>query len=244
MIKINNIEFRKNDKLIIDSFSHTFEEGKINFIIGENGVGKTTLLNILAGVFDSSGEKETKDGNISTENHQYKEKLGFLMETPFFYDNLTPDEFIDLVLSLRKKEVAQDEKQRWYELFNMKDFVDLPINSLSKGAKQKTAIISTLIHNPKFILMDEPVNGLDPVGVKILKEILIAEKKKNNTIIVSTHILEIAEKLADEVLVMKDGKKIASGNISELKKNADEELEDIFLRLTDNHDYERVLSLI
>ncbi|PLX19565.1 MAG: 3-dehydroquinate dehydratase [Candidatus Muiribacterium halophilum] len=244
MIKINNIEFCKNNKIIIDSLTHTFEKGKINFIIGENGVGKTTLLNILGGVFDSTGVKSTDYGDICTENHQYKAELGFLMETPFFYYNLTSDEFIDLVLSLRKKEVSSDEKKRWYELFKMIDFTNIPISSLSKGARQKTAIISTLIHDPEYILMDEPVNGLDPVGVKILKEILVAEKKKNKTIIVSTHILEIAEKLADDVLVIKDGKKIASGNISDLRKNADEELEDIFLRLTENHDYEKVLSLI
>jgi len=244
MIKVKDLDFTSENKKILDSFSYTFPDECINFVIGENGAGKTTLLNVLAGVLDSGGEKATDIGNITTDNHEYKKKMGFLMENPFFYEDLTPDEFIRLILSLRKISAEQTDLQRWYDLFNLNGLMHSPIRSLSKGAKQKTAIVGSLVHNPQYILMDEPVNGLDPVGVRILKEILIAEKKKGRTIIVSTHILEIAEKLADNVVVMKEGRMIASGSIKELRKKNDEELEDIFLRLTGNHDYEKVLDLI
>ncbi|MFA5479447.1 MAG: ABC transporter ATP-binding protein [Candidatus Muiribacteriota bacterium] len=246
MIKIQNLNFKRDGKEILKNISLKLTPGKITALIGENGAGKTTLLKTIDGVFPpTSGEIIWDSLKLPGNEIEFKQKSALLFENPFFYESLTGYEFIKLVSGLRKFNFTDERIQKFASLFNFKDYLDKPVSDLPKGIRQKMAITSVLFQEPDLILLDEPVNGLDPVGVKILKEVLISEKNKGKTILVSTHILEIAEKIADNIIVLHHGEVIKQGEIEKIKsENNEKVLEDLFINLTGGEKYKELLKLI
>ncbi|MCK9225842.1 MAG: ABC transporter ATP-binding protein, partial [Candidatus Muirbacterium halophilum] len=178
MIKVDKVSFSVNDKELLHNISVEIPSSEITVLIGENGSGKSSFLKLISGVWETKiGDIHYSDVDFKENMNKVKEQTGFLFENPFFYESLCGEEFIKLVCNLRKNKFNKDKFNNFVELFQIEKFVDIPVFELPKGVKQKFGIISVLMHNPKYILLDEPMNGLDPVSVKILKEILINEKK-------------------------------------------------------------------
>lgn len=219
----------------INDISFELTEGKIIGLIGPNGAGKTTTLKCIAGLL------KVTEGSISVVGKSIKDKsarssIAYIPETPDIYSMLTVWEhlkFIALAYNLKNWEThAKELLQR----FDLEDKRNELCKNLSKGMTQKVSICSNLLHNPQVILVDEPMIGLDPKAIRELKDALRTLKEEGKTILISTHLLDNAENLCDEVIVMKKGSIIAKGSIEELRKdfNADEDesLEDLFLEVT------------
>ncbi|MGM0607697.1 MAG: ABC transporter ATP-binding protein [Candidatus Muiribacteriota bacterium] len=246
MLKVKNLNLSRENKEILKNINVEFQPGKITAVIGENGSGKTTLLKTLTGIWPpASGEIKWQDLILPGNEVEFKKQSGLLFENPFFYESLTGREFIKILCGLRKIEFNEKNIEKFISIFSLEDYINTPVNELPKGVKQKFAIISVLFHDPSIILLDEPVNGLDPVSVKILKELLVNSKNQGKTVVICTHILELAEKLADNIVVLHEGEIIYSDSLKNLQStNENKMLEEIFIKLTGGEKYKKLLSLI
>lgn len=246
MITTKDLKLTVNGNIVLENFNVEIPSSEITVLIGENGSGKSSFLKLVSGVWNNySGNISYSEMDFKDNMLKLKEETGFLFEIPFFYESLSGEEFIRLVCNLRKHSFDEERFRKFIDLFQIGKFVEIPVFELPKGVRQKFGIISVLMHDPKYILLDEPMNGLDPVSVRILKEILVNEKKKGKIIILSTHILEVAEKIGDRVIIIDKGNVIFSGTISDLKKEQKNNiLEDIFINLTGGEKYRELLSLI
>lgn len=226
-------KFGKN--IAVDGVSFSLPEGSIIGLIGPNGAGKTTTIKCIAGLLRKT-EGQVKIMGFDSNDQISKFNLGYIPETPDIYTMLTVWEhlkFIALAFKLEEWEIRAEELLRKFDLIDKKDELG---KNLSKGMTQKVSICCNLLHNPKVLLVDEPMIGLDPKAIRELKNIFIELRAENTTILISTHLLDNAEDLCDGVVVMKKGKVVAEGSIEELKHrlNASEDtsLEDLFLEVT------------
>lgn len=161
--------------------------------------------------------------------------MGYVPETPALYESLTPAEFFSFIGSIRRipKDVLQERVERLVNAFGIQEYMNQLIGTLSFGTKQKVSLISSLLHDPRVLILDEAMNGLDPKSARIFRELLLEFKKEGKVIVFSTHVLALAELICDRVGVMYNGNIIAEGSIEELKEMAKEKtLEDVFLKLT------------
>ncbi len=213
--------------------------GSIHCFVGPNGAGKTTILNILSGVIKpTSGTARILGYDVVKESQKAKLSIGYLPEEPAIYELLTVREFLELIgRAYVVPRVELDERiDRHLELFDLKQVEQTFCGALSHGLKQRVVVCSVLIHEPEVILLDEPFYGLDPASSRLFRESLEVRVKEGNTVVVSTHVLEVAEKFCDEVTVINEGRSVASGRPEELKVEARvgeyASLEDAFLALT------------
>ncbi|MCL4341734.1 MAG: ABC transporter ATP-binding protein [Candidatus Thermoplasmatota archaeon] len=220
-MEISNVSVRYGSNLAISDVNLTILGGKITALLGPNGSGKTTLLKTMVGLtLPDSGNVEIQDIGPASDNIKMKEISGFVAETPLIYESLTPLEMFEFVGSVRGIRGARLE-DRIYDLSealgligNLNDIT----GSLSFGTKQKVAIISALIHDPDILIMDESMNGLDPSSSIAIRNILREMSGRGKIIVVSTHMLEVADSFCDEVIILKAGKVAESGNIADLKE--------------------------
>lgn len=219
----------------VDGVSFSLPEGSIIGLIGPNGAGKTTIIKCIAGLLRKTQGKVTILG-FDSNDQKSKFNLGYIPETPDIYTMLTVWEhlkFIALAFKLEKWEEKAEALLKKFDLWDKRDELG---KSLSKGMMQKVSICCNLLHEPKVLLVDEPMIGLDPKAIKELKNIFLALRAENKTILISTHLLDNAENLCDGVVVVKKGKVVAEGSIEDLKRrlNASEDtsLEDLFLEVT------------
>lgn len=234
----------------VDSLDLEVKSGEIYGFLGPNGAGKTTTIRMLSGLLDASaGEAFICGYDISKEASQAKAMLAYVPDQPKLYGKLTAREFLQLVAALYRipKKVSQERSEQLLSMFGLAERADELLEGYSHGMRQKVVLAAALIHQPRVMLLDEPTVGLDPASARLLKDILQELAKQGAAVFVSTHILEIAERLCHRVGILKEGKLIAQGSPDELRKmvgHGDESLEDIFLELTGGQDtFELIKSL-
>ena len=206
--------------------------GEIYGFIGHNGAGKTTTLKACAGILNFEYGNILIDGiSIKEKPMECKKKMAYIPDNPDFNGFLTGAAYLNFIADIYKVplEIRNKRIEEFADKYGIIDDLGMPINSYSHGMRQKIAIISALIHEPKLILMDEPFVGLDPKASHTLKNQMREICDNGGAIFFSTHVLEVAEKLCDKVAIIKGGRLIASGTMAEVKGNLS--LEDAFLEL-------------
>ena len=250
MIIVKKVSKKINANVILENIDFEVEDNMILGLVGPNGAGKTTLLNIIAGIWrPDSGDVEIDGVSLTRGGDDIKGKIGYIPDTPFLYPRLTGREFLMFVGSLYKLD-EQKIKQKISELekaLELTFWLDEIMEGYPRGLRQKMTFAAMLLHSPKIIVLDEPLLNLDPKSSRLVKEYLLGLAKKGASILLSTHILEIAEKLCRRVVVIHKGKQIASGSLAELKAaagGASNNLEDLFLELTGGEKYTELLKYI
>ena len=232
MLVINHLTKSYDKVKAVDDLNLHIQKGEIYGFIGHNGAGKTTTLKSVAGILDFNEGEIYIDGMSIKENPlECKKKIAYIPDNPDLYDFMTGIQYLNFVADIFEVS-AEERKQKIEELastFELIDNLGQPITSYSHGMKQKLAIISAWIHNPKLIIMDEPFVGLDPKASHTLKEMMRDVCNNGGAIFFSTHVLEVAEKLCDKVAIIKNGKLVKSGTMDEVK--GDDSLEEVFLEL-------------
>ena len=219
-------------KKAADHISLTVEKGDIYGFIGHNGAGKSTTIRAIVGVLDFEEGEILIDGHsVKTEPMACKQITAYIPDNPDLYDNLTGIQYLNFVADVFGVSSAKREEniRKYADKLEITEALGDQIASYSHGMKQKLAIVSALIHEPKLLVLDEPFVGLDPKASFVLKEMMHELCQKGAAIFFSTHVLEVAEKLCNKVAIIKNGKIIASGSMEELTK--DHSLEEVFLEV-------------
>ncbi|CCZ31683.1 putative uncharacterized protein [Coprobacillus sp. CAG:183] len=223
-------------KKAVDNLSLEIENGHIYGFIGHNGAGKTTTLKSIAGIM------EFDQGNIYIDNKSIKEEplackkvMAYIPDNPDLYEYLTGIKYLNFIADVYGVSQAErtDRIKKYGDMFELTDSLGEPISAYSHGMKQKLAVISALIHEPKLIIMDEPFVGLDPKASHLLKGLMRDLCDRGGAIFFSTHVLEVAEKLCDKIAIIKAGKLVVSGNTQDVI--GDDSLEEVFLELEDDN---------
>ena len=234
MLVINHLTKSYGEVKAVDDLNLHIQKGEIYGFIGHNGAGKTTTLKSIVGILDFDEGDIYVDGKSVKENSfECKKDIAYIPDNPDLYDFMTGIQYLNFIADIFAVD-SESRKQiieKLAENFEIKDNLSQPITSYSHGMKQKLAIISAWVHNPKLIIMDEPFVGLDPKAAHILKEMMREVCDNGGAIFFSTHVLEVAEKLCDKVAIIKQGKLIKSGTMEEVK--GDESLENVFLELAE-----------
>ena len=234
MLKIAHLTKTFGEKKAVDDLSLEIAPGEIYGFIGHNGAGKTTTLKSVVGIqqFDAG---EITIGGISLKKDPLacKRQLAYIPDNPDLYDFMTGIKYLNFIADIFGVSASdrQERIRNYADLFELTDDLAQPIAAYSHGMKQKLAILSAWIHDPKLIIMDEPFVGLDPKASHLLKGMMREVCDQGGAIFFSTHVLEVAEKLCDKVAIIKGGKLIRSGTMEEVK--GDDSLEEVFLDLGD-----------
>lgn len=228
--------------VVVDHLNLQVKSGEIFGFLGPNGSGKTTTIRMLTGLLDpSQGEAYICGYDINKQSAQAKALMAYVPDQPKLYGKLTAREFLLLMADLYRmpKAVSRQRAEQLLAMFGLADRADELLEGYSHGMRQKVVLASALIHQPRVILLDEPTVGLDPASARLLKDVLQEMAKMGAAIFVSTHILEIAERMCHRVGILKEGRLIAQGSPEELRRavgHGEESLEDIFLELTGGHE--------
>ena len=232
MLRIENLTKTYGEKRAVDNLSLHIAPGEIYGFIGHNGAGKTTTLKAVVGILQfDKGEVFIKGESIRKNPLACKQKIAYIPDNPDLYEFMTGIKFLNFIADIFgvPEEKRQERIRKYADLFEMTENLAQPIASYSHGMKQKLAIISAWIHEPKLIIMDEPFVGLDPKAAHILKQMMRVICDEGGAIFFSTHVLEVAEKLCDKVAIIRNGQLIQSGTMQEVK--GDDSLEEVFLEL-------------
>lgn len=233
MLEIKN--FTKSyggGKKAADNINITINSGDICGFIGHNGAGKSTTIRAAVGVLDFTEGEILIDGHsVKKEPVKCKQITAYIPDNPDIYENLTGIEYLNFISDVFgiKGKLREERIRKYADIFGITDSLGDLIRSYSHGMRQKIAIISALIHEPKLLVLDEPFVGLDPKATFTLKEIMRDMCGKGSAVFFSTHVLDVAEKLCNRVVIIKEGRIIASGTMDELTK--DRSLEDVFLEV-------------
>ncbi|MGH2447498.1 MAG: ABC transporter ATP-binding protein [Chloroflexota bacterium] len=222
----------------VNNVSLAVQRGEIVGLLGPNGAGKTTTVNMCVGLLRPTAGQVLIDGiNVDQDPRAAKRLIGFLPDEPYLYDKLTGREFVTFMADLYGTTLdLANRRERLLAYFGLLDSADDLIAGYSHGMKQKAALCGVLIHEPQILLLDEPTVGLDPRSARLLKDTLRSLADAGRGIVLSTHILEIAQAICDRIAILDHGRIIAEGTMSELRQSvhasSGESLEDIFLQLT------------
>lgn len=235
MIEAINIVKYFDQKLVLNNVSFSVRQGEICGYIGPNGAGKTTTIKILTGIIKPTSGFAYIDGiNVVERADAVKKVIGYVPESGAVFETLTPAEFLTFV----GRVYQMDEENLRRKMFELMEIFEIyenrnePMSSFSKGMKQKVLLISALMHEPKVLFLDEPLNGLDASAIQVFKEIMKKFASEGKTIFYSSHLLDVIEKICDKLIVINRGKIVASGTIDEILKIAgSNNLGDAFARL-------------
>ncbi len=234
MLEIKGLTKCYGEKKAVDDLSLHIAPGTIYGFIGHNGAGKTTTLKACVGILDFDEGEILIDGvSVASDPIACKKKLAYIPDNPDLYDYMSGIKYLNFIADIFGVDsaVRSERIAKYAGLFELTDDLAQPIASYSHGMRQKLAIISAWLHDPKLIIMDEPFVGLDPKAAHILKGMMRQLCDEGGAIFFSTHVLEVAEKLCDQVAIIKGGKLIRAGTMSEVK--GDDSLEEVFLELED-----------
>ena len=197
--------------------SFAVERGDIFGFLGPNGAGKTTTIKMLTGLIAPTGGSATIFGEAVPSPHAMR-RVGFLPENPYIYPYLTPTEFVELCarLSGLSSRAARDRSRTVLDQVGILYAADRPVGRLSKGMLQRTGLAAALVADPELLILDEPMSGLDPVGRKEVRDLIVEERRRGRTIFFSTHILNDVETLCDRVTILRRGQVVVSGRLGEL----------------------------
>ena len=232
MLKIDHLTKTYGEKKAVDDLSLHIQPGELYGFIGHNGAGKTTTLKSVVGILQFDSGEITIDGvSVKADPITCKKNIAYIPDNPDLYDFMTGMQYLNFVCDIFgvAADVRQERIQALAEGFELTADLAQPISSYSHGMKQKLAIISAWIHEPKLIVMDEPFVGLDPKAAHLMKGMMREICDKGGAIFFSTHVLEVAERLCDKVAIIKGGRLVRSGTMEEVK--GDTSLESVFLEL-------------
>lgn len=232
MLKIEHLTKTYGEKKAVDDLSLEIRAGEICAFLGHNGAGKTTTLKICCGILRPDGGTVQVDGiSVADDPLEAKRRLAYLPDNPDLYEYMTGIQYLNFIADVFgvDADTRAGRIAAYSEKFALTADLAQPISAYSHGMKQKLAIISALLHDPKLILMDEPFVGLDPVAAHTLKQMMREFCEAGGAIFFSTHVLEVAEKLCDRVAIIRQGKLIRAGSMDEVK--GDGSLENVFLEL-------------
>lgn len=238
MLEIKNLTKKYGEKVAVDDLSLTVQNGQICAFIGHNGAGKTTTLKAIAGILNfEQGEIKIDGIDVKKNPMEAKRILAYLPDNPDLYEYLTGIEYLNFIANIFKMS-ENDRKQKieqYAKRIGIFDALQSQISSYSHGMKQKLALVSALIHSPRLLLLDEPFVGLDPISSHEMKLIMQEMAQNGATIFYSTHVLDVAEKICNQVAIIKQGKLVVFGKMEEVKGM--QSLENVFLELeNDKHD--------
>jgi ABC-2 type transport system ATP-binding protein len=238
-LDIELLSKRFGSTVAVDDLSLKIPRGELHALLGPNGAGKTTTLRIVAGLLrPDSGRVSIMGHDIAEDAMAAKRVLAFLPDDPLLYGKLTPVEYLEFVAGLWNIDPEKAESNavgllRWLDLFSRRDE---RIEGYSRGMRQKLALAGALIHDPDVMILDEPLTGLDAATARQVKDLLLERVRSGRTVILTTHILEVAERLAQRISIINRGQVIAEGTLEELRERAKQSgaatLEDVFLELT------------
>ena len=232
MLRIEHLTKTYGEKKAVDDLSLHIQAGEIYGFIGHNGAGKTTTLKSVAGILQFDGGEILVDGkSVRTQPLECKKEIAYIPDNPDLYEYMTGIKYLNFIADIFgvDAQTRQERIRKYADLFELTADLAQPIAAYSHGMKQKLAIISAWLHDPKLIIMDEPFVGLDPKAAHTLKGMMRELCDAGGAIFFSTHVLEVAEKLCDKVAIIKGGKLIRSGTMEEVK--GDDSLEEVFLEL-------------
>jgi ABC-2 type transport system ATP-binding protein len=238
MIELRAITKKYGDHPAVNNLSLNIPKGEIFGFIGPNGAGKTTTIKIMGGMLlPSSGSVKICGINMKAHPENAKRKIGFIPDRPYLYEKLTGMEFLQFtadLYSVNKNGFVQKAKEE-LKRFSLIDWADELIESYSHGMRQRLIFASALLHDPEVIIVDEPMVGLDPVAIMMVKDLFKRLSKKGATIFMSTHTLKVAEDICDRIGIIHRGRLIATGTTEDLQREAritDADLERVFLLMT------------
>ncbi len=238
MIELKNLTKMYGDLVAVDNLNLTIPEGEVFGFIGPNGAGKTTTIKMMGGILrPTSGSVKICGLDIATHPEEAKSKIGFIPDRPYVYEKLTGMEFLRFTADLYGVDEKRflEKAEEHLALFALSDWADELIEAYSHGMKQRLIMAAALLHDPRVIIVDEPMVGLDPLAIKMVKGLFRELGRQGVTIFMSTHTLVVAEEICDRVGVIRKGSIIAAGAVHELQKNlgvTDADLEAVFLNLT------------
>lgn len=250
MIRTEKLCKRFGALTAVDGLDLEVQPGELFGFLGPNGAGKTTTIRMLTGLLRPTAGRVFIGGyDVQREPVRAKAMLGYVPDEPVLYEKLTGREFLTFMADLYRVDGRRREKRisELLELFDLVDRADDLIQSYSRGMRQKIAVAGALVHDPRVLILDEPTVGLDPRSARVLKDILRALAARGVAVFMSTHVLEIAERMCTRVGIIDRGRLIACGTMGELRARAREAsatLEDIFLKLTGGTEYEEVIRLL
>ncbi|MET3558636.1 ABC-2 type transport system ATP-binding protein [Streptococcus rupicaprae] len=233
MIEFHGVTKVYDDKVALDQLNLTIKSGEIVGLIGHNGAGKSTTIKSLVSIINPTSGTITVDGlNLAENRLAIKKRIGYVADSPDLFLRLSADEFWDLIASSYGLSLEEKETQlnRFMDLFDLTENRYQTIESFSHGMRQKVFLIGALLPNPDIWVLDEPMTGLDPQAAFDLKGLMRQHADEGNTVIFSTHVLEVAEQICDRIAILKKGQLIYFGTIAELKAlHPDKPLETIYL---------------
>jgi ABC-2 type transport system ATP-binding protein len=249
LIETQHLIKRFGQKAAVNDISFTVNAGEIFGFLGPNGAGKTTTIKMIVGLLQpSAGMVKVAGYDVQTQPLQAKAASGFVPDTPNLYPKLTGKELLRFVGDLYEVDAVQvgRRSEELLKLFDLDEAANDPIDSYSHGMQQKTALAAALIHDPKVLVLDEPTVGLDPRSARLIKDMLRQLAERGAAVFLSTHILEIAERMCDRIGIINKGELIAVGSMEELRSlgKGETSLEDIFLSLTGGTEYAEIAEVL
>lgn len=237
MLHIENITKRYGDKAAVDHLSLDIAPGEICGFIGHNGAGKTTTIKICCGILQPDEGRVIVNGAcVQDDPIACKRVIAYIPDNPDLYEYMSGIQYLNFIADIFAVPKAEREERirRYADLFELTSDLAQPVSAYSHGMKQKLAVISALLHEPKLIIMDEPFVGLDPKAAHLLKQLMREHCDRGGAIFFSTHVLEVAEKLCDRVAIIRGGKLVTAGTMEAVR--GDSSLEDVFLELEEVSD--------
>jgi ABC-2 type transport system ATP-binding protein len=246
VIEIENLQMCFGSKKVLKGISLEVYPGQIIGYIGPNGAGKSTTIKIMLGLLEGyTGNIRIFGNELLKDTIEYKRRIGYVPESAEMYDTLTAREYLMFIGDLYGKDSKQVEKKvaKLMKILGIEEVIDARISSYSKGMKQKVMIISSLLHNPDILFLDEPLSGLDANSVILVKELLAALAKQGKTIFYSSHIMDVVEKISNRIILLRDGEILADGSFEELRRQSqDKSLEQIFNQLTGFNEHQSIVE--
>ena len=249
LIETQHLVKRYGDKIAVDDLSIQVHGGEVFGFLGPNGAGKTTTIKVIVGLLQpTSGKVQVAGYDVQEQPLQAKARCGYVPDEPNLYRKLSAREFLHVVGDLYEMDRQQTDRRidELLRLFDLTAAGDDLIDSYSHGMRQKTALAAALMHDPQVLVLDEPTVGLDPKSARLIKDILRQMADRGAAVMLSTHILEIAERMCDRIGIIDHGKLVAVGTMSELRglgKGATN-LEDVFLGLTGGAEYAEIAEVL
>jgi ABC-2 type transport system ATP-binding protein len=249
-VKLESVNKAFGSVKAIKDISLAIREGEIRGLLGPNGSGKSTTMKVILGILKpDSGLVKVYDLNVRERPVEARMKIGYVPEIPYLYDYLTAAEYLDFVgISFGiEPEVRRQRVDELLQALRMEKHVNEVMSGFSQGMKQKIAIVAALLHRPRILILDEPLNGLDPRSAKIVKDLLHRLAEEGAAILLSTHVLEIADAICHRVTIMNEGSVLAEGSVQELRSLAGlsaSNLEAIFLKLTGGEDTSKIVEAL
>ena len=239
MIRVKNYTKRYGNCDVVKNISFTAKDGAITGFIGHNGAGKSTTIKAITGIIKPTDGTILINGiDVVKEPKKAKSQFGYVSDSPDHFLRLTGIEYLNFMADIYDTSIEERNEfiENYAKRFGIYDSLNNQINSYSHGMRQKIMIMGALIHDPSVWILDEPLTGLDPQAAFELKKMMREHAQKGKTVFFSTHVLEVAEKLCDEICIIKKGNLLYEGTLDELKATYKEQasLENIFLELTDN----------